>query len=117
MNDSTPKTTPSERVSKRGSKNNRKKLKNPALSPEDPRAGRVTLTTPLRDLQTLDLVVSHLKSAGAVRVNRSTVLRALARYARNQMKPQLSQATIAAQKRFFAELKNLHHTIDGESYR
>lgn len=106
-------TTPLGRLSKGA----RKKLSHPGREPGDPRAGRVTLTTPLRDIETLDLVTAYLESIGAVRVNRSTVIRALCRYARQQLDSNASQVANVAGRNLFDALKNQLEVIDGESFR
>lgn len=97
----------------------RTKLKHPGRSPEDGRAGRVTLTTPLRDLHALDLVVHFLKnSEGAPpRVNRSTVIRALCRHARSQLGSDGGTVATVAGKELFSAMRTLLNQIDGESFR
>lgn len=106
-------SSPSGRLTK----NARKKLAHPGRNPADHRAGRVTLTTPLRDIETLDLVAEYLKSTGATRVNRSTVIRALCRYARQQLDPNASQVSTVSGAHLFNSLQVHLEEIDGESYR
>ncbi|MEO8615910.1 MAG: hypothetical protein ABI600_12275 [Luteolibacter sp.] len=110
-----PPTTPSGRLPK----GERKKLKHPGLAPSDPRAGRVTLTTPLRDLQALDIVVDYLKNSddSTPRVNRSTVIRALCRYARNQLNRDGADVATVSGKELYGSLRGLLGQIDEESYR
>ena len=96
-----------------------RKLKHPKNNPDDPRSGRVTLTTPLRDLQALDLILEFLQNQveAPPRVNRSTIIRALVRFARQQLTPVGDQVKTPLGREIFAGIGLNLVEIDAESFR
>ena len=118
MDQTTPITSPSGRRQK-GTLRKLQKLKNPQNSPSDPRSGRVTLTTPFRDLAALDLIVDFVSKQDPPppRINRSTIIRALIRFTREQLSPMGDEVQSVLGKNVLSALQVHLVDIDAESFR
>ena len=96
-----------------------RKLKNPQNNPGDARSGRVTLTTPFRDLAALDLIVDFVskQEPRPPRINRSTIIRALIRLTREQLSPTGNEVQTVLGKNVLSALQAHLVDIDAESFR